>query len=789
MSVKKLVSIILTIIMVSSVLSLTAFADGEKYTTETTKDGWIKVINEDGATLGYSSDTGVTIIEDDGYAFKDLDKDGELDVYEDWRLDAETRAADLADQMKADYEQVAGLMMLSMDTTAGTGDLGDAAKSLMDDGVRTFATAMTFATTSDAVGYINKVQAYVEAAKYGIPVESQAEPGTLISSWPGSLALAATFDPSIVEAMANSNAIEYRAVGVTSINGPQIDLATEPRWSRVSGTFGEDPQLSADMAAAFVNGLQSTFDEEGNDLGWGAESVNAYIKHFPGDGPAEGGRESHNAIGAYNVLPGDNFYTQLIPFAAALELEGKTEQSAGVMPSYSVTVDENGEGLGGERTGSGFNHYKITEVLREELGFKGATVTDYQIPEARPYGVEDLTLPERYLLIIEAGNDKVGATDDYESMLAAIKLYEEKNGEEATQERLAESIRRITLNMFRIGLFDNAYCEAAVANKVVGTKETKAAAYDAMVKGIVMLKNSGNLIQERSEKPTVYIPLEYSAGSPGMEASDSSSGSEATPASANLPVDIRTLSQYFNVVTDTVADPYTGPADEDGNPTMVAEDIIPASDEELAQCDFALVIISAPSPGDGYDMTKEAYVPKSLQYRPYTADGLYVRKTSIGGDLVTVEVQDTYGAQLITTIENRSYFGQSVTTSNESDLDKVLDMASKVDHVVVVINASGPMIFSEFEDQVDAILMNFGMVSDEAVMEILGGKTEPTGLLPLQMPANMDTVEMQDEDVPRDMDCHVDSEGNTYDFAFGLNWSGIIQDERTEKYGVDPLEG
>jgi beta-glucosidase len=82
-----------------------------------------------------------------------------------------------------------------------------------------------------------------------------------------------------------------------------MDLATEPRWKRISGTFGEDPALSMDMARAVINGWQSTYDENGNDLGWGENSVNNQMKHFPGDGAAEGGRESHTRDGAYNVFP------------------------------------------------------------------------------------------------------------------------------------------------------------------------------------------------------------------------------------------------------------------------------------------------------------------------------------------------------------------------------------------------------------------------------------------------------------------------------------------------------
>ncbi len=91
------------------------------------------------------------------------------------------------------------------------------------------------------------------------------------------------------------------------------------------------------------------------------------------------------------------------------------------------------------------------------------------------------------------------------------------------------------------------------------------------------------------------------------------------------------------------------------------------------------------------------------------------------------------------------------------------------------------VVFNEFETKVEGIVVRFG-VSDKAVMDIISGKVEPSGLLPVQMPANMATVEKQKEDVPFDMECHKDEAGNTYDFGFGLNWKGIIQDARTQKY-------
>lgn len=273
----------------------------------------------------------------------------------------------------------------------------------------------------------------------------------------------------------------------------------------------------------------------------------------------------------------------------------------------------------------------------------------------------------------------------------------------------------------------------------------------------------------------------------------------------SIPVDMETAFQYFEVVTDKVSDTLTGPEDANGKVTASVDDIIRASDAELAACDFALVRISSPKnaaignaagagggTGDGYDTDAGKYIPISLQYGPYTANSSSVRLTSISGDQVEVSVDSPYGAQTVYENENRSYFGNSARVSNASDLDAVLYAAEHVDKVIVSVNLSNPMVFSEFESQVDAILVDFnnaGPNITKALCEIITGQVEPSGLLPLQMPADMETVEAQYEDVPRDMECHVDSDGNTYDFAYGLNWSGVISDERTAKYDVPPLVG
>ena len=101
--------------------------------------------------------------------------------------------------------------------------------------------------------------------------------------------------------------------------------------------------------------------------------------------------------------------------------------------------------------------------------------------------------------------------------------------------------------------------------------------------------------------------------------------------------------------------------------------------------------------------------------------------------------------------------------------------------IVTVISISRPMIMSEIEPYTDAILLSFG-IQNQAILETVSGANEPSGLLPMQLPANMQTVEEQFEDLPRDMVCHTDTDGHKYDFAFGLNWSGVIDDSRVKNY-------
>ncbi len=767
-----------------------------KWSEEVTADGWVKVTNEGGETLGYSKDSGVTLIQVDGFAFKDLNQNGVLDQYEDWRLDDDVRTANLVSLMAS--EDIIPLFMEFLDAGSGyatfSTDMADAmglnAIELIDYGVRTVHN-LAAATVDGCVTYTNAEQAYVEGKGYGIPIDVITETGSSLgSSWPTQLGIAATFDPEIAAEYGRIASIEWRVQGSTQTNTPHIDLATEPRWSRVITTFGEDPALVKDMAVAYVNAQQSTYAEDGTDLGWGSDSLAAILKHWPGDSPAEGGRESHSDAGKYNVYPGDQFYTQLIPFVSCFDLPGLTGSAAGVMPSYSIRIKTDGTPMG-ENVGTAFNAFMVEELLGD-YDFEGFSLTDYRITNYLPWGVEDLTMAERYLKIIEAGCDMVGHGYDYEALKEAIVLYTDKYGEEGTRTRLEETATRVLKYKFYMGMFENPYQLSSESSKIVGSEENQAIAYEAQLKSFVMLKNSGNLLQSSTEKATVYIPMKYAAAEmnylTGM----------MSQASWKLPVNIDILNQYFNVVTDKVSDAWTGPEDEEGKATLSINDIVRASDEEIAACDYSIVVIDSPkNPGGGVDHETGEYVPISLQYGEYIADSSSVRQTSLSGNLTTTTTEGNYAKQTVTEKENRSYYGKSAQVSNASDLALVLDVAAKSEKVMVVVNISNPMVFSEFESEVDTIILNFGAANwmtpmhniDKALCEIISGNAEPSGLLPMQMPLNMETVEAQYEDVPRDMECYVDAEGNTYDFAFGLNWSGVISDERTAKYDVPPIVG
>lgn len=770
------------IILTSTLLALSAIGmvaqDAKNY---------VEVKNKKGPTLGYSPNSGVKILTVNGLNFKDLNKNGKLDKYEDWRLPVDERAKDLASKMS--IEEIAGLMLYSMHQTipanesgfgggtyngkplsqsgANAWDLTDEQMAFLKDDNLRHVLITSVKSPEIAAKWNNEMQAYVESIGWGIPSNTSSDPrhsaiatgttkaefnagaGGEISIWPEGLGLAATFDPEVVRQFGEVAAKEYRALGIATALSPQVDLATEPRWYRVFLTFGESPELATDMGRAYIDGFQTSKGDAEIKDGWGFNSVNAMVKHWPSGGPEEGGRDGHWAFGKFAVYPGNNFETHLKPFTeGAFKLNGKTKEASAVMPYYTISYNQAKDGT---NLANGFSKYIITDLLREKYGYDGVVCTDWMIThdegktpddfKGKPWGVEKLTETERHYVALMAGMDQFGGNNVIAPILEAYQIGVKEHGEAFMRKRFEQSAVRLLRNIFRPGLFENPYLDPAKSAATVGNPDFMQKGYNAQLKSVTMLKNKNNVLPIK-ERKTVYIPKMYFPAVKGWWATWSEPRVE-------YPIDIEMVKKYYNVT------------------------------EKPEEADFALVFISSPhanEDGGGYDLEDRksggnGYVPISLQYNTYTANDAREVCLAAGDPVIDP------------TITCRSYKGKTVNVTNASDLATVLNTKKQMGDkpVIVVVNITRPMVFNEFESSVDGIVARFS-IGEQAVMDVVSGKFEPSGLLPMQMPANMSTVEKQNEDVPFDMDCHIDAEGNVYDFGFGLNWSGVINDARTKKY-------
>lgn len=298
------------------------------------------------------------------------------------------------------------------------------------------------------------------------------------------------------------------------------------------------------------------------------------------------------------------------------------------------------------------------------------------------------------------------------------------------------SAHRLLLNIFRTGLFENPYLDPAHSAQVVGSPDFMAEGYDAQVKSTVMLKNHKNILPIKENKK-VYIPGRHVPAYMGF-------WGYMTEVKDITPVNKELISKYFIQV------------------------------ETPEEADFAIVFIESPNGGYGYSLKdREAgsngYLPISLQYNDYTAQ--HARAVSIAGG----DPQENF--------VNRSYKGKSTQTVNKGDMELVIATKKKMGDRPVIVSANllNPTVMAEIEPYADALFVTFD-IQNQVILDLVSGHYEPSGLLPMQMPADMETVEKQAEDTPRDMRCYQDSDGNTYDFAFGLNWNGVIDDNRVRTY-------
>lgn len=461
-------------------------------------------------------------LEVEGLQFRDLNRNGRLDAYEDWRLPAERRADDLVARME--LAEKAGTMMFgSLPAIGGDFSGGEATRYDLDKArvlllERHISSAITRLAVSPATlaEQHNALQELAEQGRLGIPLTIATDPrnhfqftagasvqASGFSVWPETTGLAAIGDAATVRRFADIARREYRAVGIHMALSPMADLATEPRWPRINGTFGEDAQLARRLVGAYVEGFQ------GGREGAGSDGVASVVKHWVGYGAAaEQGFDSHNPYGRYAAFPGGNFAQHIVPFEDAF-----AAQVAGVMPTYSILRDLEHEGHTLEQVGGGFNRWLLTDLLRNRHGFAGIVLSDWLITAdcpreclegsepgqpwvlGMPWGMEQASKLERYVRGVEAGLDQFGGSEEPEFLVEAVRQGL------LTEQRLDQSVRRILVQKFRQGLFENPFVDPERAESVLGDPASRAAALDAQRRSLVLLKNQDGILPLSATPP------------------------------------------------------------------------------------------------------------------------------------------------------------------------------------------------------------------------------------------------------------------------------------------------
>ncbi|MBE6923157.1 MAG: glycoside hydrolase family 3 protein [Ruminococcaceae bacterium] len=492
--------------------------------------------NENGPTIGVTT---CGVIVKDGLFFKDMDNDGVLSPYEDWRNSHEVRAADMVKHLP--LHQQAGLVLntlwntpLSMTREGAKDENGNIVPSKIfkkydpsepipkgilpgldnrvDDAqvIDMKLTAGVYrgemrAEAGVAALYHNLGTQYVEheACQGGVAIPYSLHTNPINIGYPDFLGFGAAvmgdgnFD--IVYDMAQTDRKMMAACGLNIMYGPQIDVSTDPRWPRNSGTYGERPEITAGITRELVRGYHD--GEEGLKKG----SIALTVKHFPGDGPAENGFEPHLPIGQWRLYPTEGSMEKyhLPPFQAAFDLK-----ASAIMPDYSRICNDGrsvpqyykGKLTSSEAVPSAYSKELLQDLARDTMGFTGYVNSDSGITTTQIYGVEHLSMPERYAKAISAGTDVIGGNYDVENI---IKAVEEGYLPKADLDRA--NYRRL-LSLFYQERVDNPYLNPDDADRVRAEnfEGAKKAAYKACQKEVVLAKNHGGVLPMAKGKK-VYV--------------------------------------------------------------------------------------------------------------------------------------------------------------------------------------------------------------------------------------------------------------------------------------------
>lgn len=454
------------------------------------------------------------VLKKKGFAFRDLNKNGKLDPYEDDRLPIEVRVKNLLGQMNLDDK--AGMLFINgvpVSTDAkpdGNEGLVGFVATLPPISENMNVKKMTHFNIWDIpldlnifAKWYNNVQSLAESTRLGIPITIASDPRhhynqntamdsrSAFTQFCGMPGFAAIGDEKLVRDFANIVRKEYLAIGIREALHPQVDLATEPRWARINGSFSEDAELTSRLLKPYIEGLQ------GDTLNRG---VACMTKHFPGGGPQKEGLDPDFLFHKGQIYPGNNFDYHLLPFETAFE-----SNTAAIMPYYGVPTDQTDENVA-----MAYNKSIITSLLREKYNFDGVVCTNWglitDIPlgqnavwHARAWGVEHLNAAERVLKVIDAGCDQFGGESRPKLVLQLIAEGK------LTEKRIDQSVRRLLRQKFELGLFDNPFVDEKEVNKILGSQTSKVLGEKTQQAAMTLLKNESSILPLAKKKHKVYI--------------------------------------------------------------------------------------------------------------------------------------------------------------------------------------------------------------------------------------------------------------------------------------------
>ena len=458
-----------------------------------------------------------SIMEVDGYQFIDLNSNGELDVYEDWRQDADTRAADLVSQMTV-REKISQMQHPTFLPRAD-GEIPSYLQEWCNEEGIGMLLIRELNSVEAAANTMNIIQEYAEGSRLGVPVLVSMDSVHGLSYVSGStvtphnLALAATRDEELVTKLAEIAREEHLAVGVRMALSPDADLITDPRWGRNQECYSEDTDVVQSLIVAAVQALQG-----GSELT--EDSVIATVKHFPGSGGQTDGVD-----GTPLTIQEDSIDLHLAGFRAAIEAG-----VAAVMPYGYSTVPY----LGGDAVENSADQSAavMTDLLRGELGYTGLIQTDW-------------------------GLNFVGATNAGADILGGAGVRSTRQLVEGVdEERLTDACRRILIAKFQLGIFENPYVDEENAAQVLGSQEHRAVAKEAAARSFTLLKyeNASPLAGQKlvvagtlaedvralNSGWTAKEPMEL-AGTTILEAFQNKAGSENVtyiPDASQVPADL-----------------------------------------------------------------------------------------------------------------------------------------------------------------------------------------------------------------------------------------------------------